>query len=51
MNELDRSAIKRDARAFIGQDNRWWSMFVAYLPILAIGIVTSVGLSIYELFL
>ena len=50
MNELDRSAIKRDARAFIGQDNRWWSMFVAYLPILAIGIVTSVGLSIYELF-
>ena len=50
MNELDRSAIKRDARAFIGQDNRWWFMFVAYLPILAIGIVTSVGLSIYELF-
>lgn len=50
MNELDRSAIKRDARAFIGQDNRWWFMFVAYLPILAIGIVTSVGLSIYEFF-
>lgn len=50
MNELDRSAIKRDARVFIGQDNRWWFMFVAYLPILAIGIVTSVGLSIYEFF-
>ena len=50
MNELDRGAIKRDARAFIGQDNRWWFMFVAYLPILAIGIVTSVGLSIYEFF-
>lgn len=50
MNELDRSAIKRDARAFIGQDNRWWFMFVAYLPILAIGIVSSIGLSIYEFF-
>lgn len=50
MNELDRGAIKRDARAFIGQDNRWWFMFVAYLPILAIGIVSSVGLSIYEFF-
>ena len=35
MNELDRSAIKRDARAFIGQDNRWWFMFVAYLPYFA----------------
>ena len=50
MYELDRSAIKRDARAFIGQDNRWWFMFVAYLPILAIGIVSSIGLSIYEFF-
>ena len=45
MNELDRSAIKRDARAFIGQDNRWWFMFVAYLPIWVITFVFSFGFS------
>lgn len=50
MNELDRGAIKRDARAFIRQDNRWWSMFLAYLPVWAIVVVFSFGSSAYEIF-
>lgn len=32
MEVLNRAAIKKDARAFIGQDTRWWKMFLAMLP-------------------
>lgn len=43
MEVLNRAAIKKEARMFIGQNNRWGKMFLAYLPILlATGVVTAV---------
>ena len=43
MEVLNRAAIKKEARLFIGQNNRWGKMFLAYLPILlATGAVSAI---------
>lgn len=57
MEVLNRAAIKKEARLFIGQNNRWGKMFLAYLPILlatgAVSVITtgtSVARQFSELF-
>lgn len=48
MEVLNRAAIKKDARAFIGQDTRWWKMFLAMLPYMLLTGGVSVGVSFAE---
>lgn len=48
MEVLNRAAIKKDARAFIGQDTRWWKMFLAMLPYFLLTGGVSVGISFVE---
>lgn len=43
MEVLNRAAIKKEARLFIGQNNRWGKMFLAYLPLM---LLTSVVVSL-----
>lgn len=53
MEVLNRAAIKKEARMFIGQNNRWGKMFLAYLPILLVtGAVTAftTGISVVRQF-
>lgn len=48
MEVLNRAAIKKDARAFIGQDTRWWKMFLATLPYILLGGGISFAISLFE---
>lgn len=50
MEVLNRAAIKKDARAFIGQDTRWWKMFLAMLPYMLLTGGVSFCISIVEIF-
>ncbi len=50
MEVLNRAAIKRDARSFIGQDNRWLKLFLAILPILILEGGISTGITVWRTF-
>lgn len=48
MEVLNRAAIKKEARSFIGQENRWLRMFLAILPILILSGGISTGITVWH---
>lgn len=50
MEVLNRTAIKADARSFIGQNRRWLSMTLACLPLFLLEGALSGGISVWQKF-
>lgn len=44
---LNRSGIKADARAFLGENTRWWKFFLAFLPVFILEGVFGIGIRVW----